>query len=154
MLAAMGIATAIPWTACRQSEPTPEQQAQWSADSAAYESEFATYLRDSTVIDSLAHLVPLDSLRRLYAALERDPDSPELESAAYCEYLRLYLTYGSRPARLAIERLGPPPAPRSGGSRVITAGESCRPPERGPEVVGSTNLSYQPHAPRKPRRPW
>ena len=54
---------------CAQHLPrplAPEVQARWASDSSAYEARLAKYLRDSTVIDSIARTVNTDSLRKLY----------------------------------------------------------------------------------------
>jgi len=72
----------------------------------AYERRLAEWLRDSTVLDSLAQLVRTDSLYRLYRrAIEPSGASMALVQEVWCEELRLSLKFGTIPADRAVDRL-------------------------------------------------
>lgn len=142
--------------ACGWSQPSSAEISKWKADSAAYDTALAQYLRDSTVIDSLARAVPVDSLRKLFRALARDRESATLESAVLCEMSRLDQLYGLSPSDIAIERVLKEtrvPEPR-GGSRVLRLAKDCVLPEGPrPASFGRTSLRYPISRPFRPRRP-
>ena len=139
----------------RQPVPATEaERQQWYADSATYARELAVYIRDSTVIDSIAGQIPTDSMLRLYRAAATTRDPVRIESAIYCELTRLSFVYGSLPTDIALERIRKfRPPDRPGPSRVITKGKDCRLPDRPVSAAGSTSLRYPPRRPYKPRRP-
>lgn len=141
---------------CGLSQPSSAEISKWKADSAAYDTALTQYLRDSTVIDSLAQAVPVDSLRKLYQALASNRESAALESAVLCEMSRLSDVHGSIPSGIAIERVLKEtrvPEPR-GGSRVLGLGKDCVLPDGpGPANFGKTSLRYLSRRPISPQRP-
>lgn len=155
---AVAVVGLIGFNGCARQSPDEATVEQWVRDSTAYESELRVYLRDSTVLDSLSRLVPLDSLDRLYSAIERSPQSMPLKEAAVCEVLRLGRLHGAMPLRLAMARLrerrGPVAAISRPGGEVLTAGRNCVLPEAGVADAGSTSLHYSPVRPMLAPRPW
>jgi hypothetical protein len=70
-----------------------------------YQERLIEWRRDSTVIDSLARLVDIDSLVQLRrAAIRAGTERPYLQ-AMLCEQHRLNRRHGFRPTELAVERV-------------------------------------------------
>ena len=70
-----------------QSAPIAAARTWTSADS-------LRYVRDSTTIDSLSRLVPVDSIRRLYQQFVGASDAPSALFALQCERYRLWYVFG------------------------------------------------------------
>jgi len=62
------------------------------------------WLRDSTVLDSIAHTVPTDSLQKLYRAAKNAPHPWPIFQAIECEQLFLHKRYGLTPMSWAAQR--------------------------------------------------
>ena len=75
-----------------------------SAAAANFRHDSLQYVRDSTSIDSLSRLVPVDSLRRLYELLYRTPNPQPVAQELECEGFRQFLAYGVA-ARIAQKRV-------------------------------------------------
>lgn len=75
-----------------------------SAVAANYRRDSIQYVRDSTSIDSLSRLVPVDSLRRLYELMYRATDPRPLAQEVACESDRLWIAFGVA-ARIAEQRV-------------------------------------------------
>jgi hypothetical protein len=75
-----------------------------SAAAATFRHDSIQYVRDSTSIDSLSRLVPVDSLRRLYELLYRTPNPQPIAQELECEGFRQFLAYGVA-ARIAQKRV-------------------------------------------------
>ena len=88
-------------TSC-QSEASREQR---RAALRRYEDALVDWRRDSSVIDSLARLVKVDSLIRLRRSTLQAGSERPYRQAALCEQYRLTRRHGSRPTELAVKRL-------------------------------------------------
>lgn len=75
-----------------------------SAVAASFRRDSIQYVRDSASIDSLARIVPVDSLRRLYEQLYSSTDPHRIEQEVECEAFRQFLAYGIA-ARIAQTRV-------------------------------------------------
>lgn len=83
--------------ACRRPESmqlSPLEQARWTSDSADYVGRLNRWLRDSTVIDSIAHSMSTDSLRSLYHAAWTLPNAALAVQEIVCEQARLARKHG------------------------------------------------------------
>jgi hypothetical protein len=154
-------------TACAQTARpplTPEVQAQWVRDSAAYEARLGKFLRDSTRIDSIAGTVNTDSLYRLFHIMLTTKDPSGVFQAIYCEQINLLARFGRLAGHLAIGRMedsvyGPI------GRDAAFSRMTMRLPENGvsqcgqwhgaraPDSLGTTSLDYPSRRPLPPRRP-
>jgi hypothetical protein len=94
IVAALGVAV----VACDGGAAT----ARWRADSARYEAELRTYLRDSTTIDSIARTIDTRRLLELQRKQLVAKDPASLFSEVLCERVRLGRRYGTMPARIAV----------------------------------------------------
>src|SRR6476620_10488624 len=74
------------------------------ASASAQRPDSLAYIRDSTLIDSLARLLPVDSLRDLYRRVPGAADPVSVIRAIQCESYRLSYTFG-RAADIAEERV-------------------------------------------------
>jgi hypothetical protein len=156
-------------TACVQSARlplTPEVQVQWTRDSAAYEARLGKFLRDSTVIDSIARTIDTDSLYRLYHRMLTIQDPAGGLQIIFCEQVRLKTLYGPIAGGLAIRRMedtvygpiGHEAAFDRMAARLpahgVTSGQWCaRSGRPAPDSLGATSLNFTSRRPFPPRRP-
>lgn len=127
------------------------------------------YVRDSSVLDSLSHLVKTDSLRALYRLALQPANGDRgkaLVQAAWCEEVRLAVMHGEVPAQKAIDRLldtvyadlgirGHDDALAYLLSRAPNStgvdGRACgKMPPRTPEIVAGTPVNENPSRPLMP----
>jgi hypothetical protein len=76
------------------------------ASDSGYRLRLARWLRDSSVLDSITHVVRVDSLYQLYRrALEPSGASLAVVQAVFCEEIHLAIQYGYVPSSRAIQAL-------------------------------------------------
>ena len=85
--------------------PSPEAQARWTQDSAAYVRDSTKWVRDSVVRDSISRTINTDSLYHLYHRMLLAKDPATLMGLVNCEDGRLSWKYGAEPAELATRRM-------------------------------------------------
>lgn len=83
----------------------------------ASRAEVEQWRRDSTVIDSIAATVQVDSMYRIYRTMLTATNPSVFESARLCELARLSRLHGEKAANLAVARME---------DTVWEAGESAR----------------------------
>ena len=121
-----------------------------------YQQDLAKFLRDSSVVDSIARTIPMDSLKALYLQYLTVPDPWPAYLRLTCAGTALRLRYGApaeyanRWLRDSLFRLYPREAARAERrlpSSGIVSSQGCQPSERGPDVVNGTNLRFTPRRP-------
>jgi hypothetical protein len=131
-----------------------------SAVAANYRRDSIQYIRDSTAIDSIARIVPIDSLRKLYRALYTAANPRPIAQEVECENFRLSERFGEAATlvrervhnevlqsldRNAEERL----SEKMAGAFIEVAGPSCRAVR--PTVELPARLRRAPRAPERAR---
>ena len=146
---------------------TPAQRQQWHADSMRYLAAVRRFERDSFVIDSLARLVPRDSMRALYASMIRSVAPMRYPQLINCVSRRLEEQFGLRVA-VEVERRARSDAvvaatPREielmnrrlpAGMAVQVMGGACGfDSGPGPDSIAGVDMNLPPTKPTPPYRP-
>jgi hypothetical protein len=161
----------VAWlTACsnhnQRDLPVAASNPEWQQDSTLYEQRLAKWLRDSTVIDSIARTIPTDSLRRAYMEMLTSERPEVLLQQAFCLEAALSDKYGRRPANLAARRVEDSVFAEAGTSarRALSARfpksgllstSRCGPSNssaRAPEFLNGTPLRTESPKPLLPKR--
>jgi hypothetical protein len=143
--------------------------ARWAQDSAMYETQLSRWRHDSAVIDSLARLVPMDSMYRLFRTMLTAPTPIDYVPSVICLTGDLVWRYGTRPYSMARKRMndtlwknGEEAAAQAMEDRVPKSGEitidteKCgvlRRSDHAPDSVDGVSLEIQPPRPVRPKRP-
>lgn len=146
--------------------PSQARLARWAQDSSMYETQLSHWRHDSLVIDSLARLVPMDSMYRLYRTMLTAPNPIDYVPSVICLTGDLVWHYGSRPYSTARKRMhdtlwtkGEEAAARAMEDRVPKSGvvtidnEKCSLLRRSDHAPDSVLLESQPPRPVPPKRP-
>lgn len=146
---------------------TPAQRQQWHADSMRYLAAVSRFERDSFVIDSLARLVPRDSMRALYASMIRSVAPMRYPQLINCVSRRIEEQFGLRVA-VEVERRARSDAfdaatPREielmnrrlpAGMAVQVMGGACGfDSGPGPDSIAGVDMNLPPTKPTPPYRP-
>jgi hypothetical protein len=150
--------------------PSQARRARWAQDSAIYETQLGRWRHDSLVIDSLARLVPMDSMYRLYRTMLTAPSPIDYVPSVLCLTDDLVWRYGTRPYSTARKRMNDTlwkkgeeaPAramedrvPNSGAITIDTKNCSVlRRSDHAPDSVVGVSLEVQPPRPVPPTRPY
>lgn len=104
ILAAVGMSIPTPAERARREASRQAALHEWLTDSAAYDGRLSRWLRDSTVIDSIARTISTDSLQKLYRAAKNAPHPFPIFQAMECEQDALHKRYGYTPTMWATQR--------------------------------------------------
>jgi hypothetical protein len=149
--------------------PSQARLARWAQDSATYETQLSRWRHDSVVIDSLARLVPMDSMYRLFRTMLTAPSPIDYVPSVLCLTDDLVWRHGSRPYSAARKRMndtlwkkGEEAAANAMEERVPKSGEitidteECgllRRSDHAPDSVDGVALEIETPRPASPKHP-
>lgn len=102
-IATLIIGTGVGGDGCHAASPA--RLARWAQDSSMYETQLSHWRHDSLVIDSLARLVPMDSMYRLYRTMLTAPSPIDYVPSVICLTGELVWRHGTRPYSAARKRM-------------------------------------------------
>jgi len=149
--------------------PSQARLARWAQDSTIYETQLSHWRHDSLVIDSLARLVPMDSMYRLHRTMLTARSPIDYVPSVICLTGDIVWRYGSRPYSAARKRMndtlwkkGEEAAANAMEERVPKSGEitidndKCgvlRRSDHAPDSVDGVSLEIEPLRPVPPKHP-